>query len=440
MRLIATATLLTAALAAAVFVAAPGRDPHRADPAAATAALPALPPPNATTGERLRALRAVVRAVPGRADGWTLLAGAELQEVRETGDASAYARAQRAVDRALSLRPGDQAALTQRAALELSRHDFAAGLRDARAAHRAGPTVLVPYGPLVDAAVELGRYGAAERYAQEMVDRKPDLAALARVSYLRELRGDRAGALDALQAARSAGGQLPESTAFVSTLIAGLELQTGRIADARRDAREALHNFPGYPAAENALARAQAADGDLSAALRRLRGLVDRLPLPEHVTLLAETELAAGQTAAARRDLALVDAERDLQRRNGVITDTEAAVFAADHGDAREAVTLARRAWAAAPSVRSADALGWSLTRAGDPAAGWRWAQRALRRGWRDPAAVAHAGLAAAAEGHHVRAARRLLTEAVRGGAALGPWQAARARDALAALRAGERA
>jgi tetratricopeptide (TPR) repeat protein len=440
MRLIATATLLTAVLAAAVLVATRGDEAHRGAPDAARAALPPLPPPNATTAQRLRALRAIVRAAPGRPDGWTLLAGAELQQVRETGDASAYARAQRAVDRALSLRPGDQAALTQRAALELSRHDFAAGLRDARAAHRVDPTVLVPYGPLVDAAVELGRYGDAERFAQEMVDRKPDLAALARVSYLRELRGDRAGALDALRAARSAGGQLPESTAFVSTLIAGLELQAGRVPGARRAAREALHNFPGYPAAENALARAEAAAGDLPAALRRLRALVDRLPLPEHVTLLAETELAAGQSAAARRDLALVGAERALQRRNGVITDTEAAVFAADHGDPREAVALARRAWAAAPSVRSADALGWALTRAGDPAGGLRWARQALRRGWRDPAALAHAGLAAAADGNHVRAARRWLGEAVRGGAALGPWQAARARRALDALPAGERA
>src|SRR3954447_6436533 len=324
MRLTATATLIAFALAAAVLLGTRPGEHRPSGPAAAQAALPEVPPPNASTAQRLRALRAVVRAAPARADGWTLLAGAELQEVRETGDASAYDRAERAVDRALTLKPGDQAALTQRAALELSRHAFAAGLRDARAAHRADPTVLVPYGPLVNAAVELGRYGAAERYAQQMADRKPALAALARVSYLRELRGERAGALDALRAARSAGGQLPESTAFVSTLIAGLELQAGRVTAARPHARQALFSFPGYPAAESALARVQAAQGDTAGALRRLRALVDRLPLPEHVTLLAETELAAGQRAAARRDLALVGAERALQRHAGVVTDTEA--------------------------------------------------------------------------------------------------------------------
>src|SRR3954466_9856840 len=240
MRTLIITMMSTFVLGVAAFAVA-GRSTGGPDAAgaAATPRLPQLPPPSGSTAERLRALRAVVREAPQVADGWTLLAGAELQRVRETGDASSYALAQRAVDRALSLKPGDQAALTQRAALELSRHDFAAGLHDARAAHAADPTVLVPYGPLVDAAVELGRYGAAERYAQQMVDRKPDLAALARVSSLRELRGDRAGALELLRAAQSAGGQLPESSAFVGALIAGLELQTGDVPAARLAARRA---------------------------------------------------------------------------------------------------------------------------------------------------------------------------------------------------------
>jgi tetratricopeptide (TPR) repeat protein len=422
-------------MAAAVLTATGADRSGGAASSATGVALPPLPLPTASTDERLRALRALVRSAPGRADGWTLLAGAELERVRETGDASSYNRAQGAVDRALALRPGDQGALTQRAALELSRHDFRAGRRDARAAHGIDPTVLAPYGPLVDASVELGRYGDAERLAQAMVDRKPDLAALARVSYLRELRGDRAGALDALYSARSAGGQVPEGTAFVGALIAGLELQRGNVRAARRAAREALHVLPGYGPAESALARTDAAIGRSGAAIARLRRLTDRLPLPEHVTLLAETELAAGRAAAARRDLALVGAERGLQRAAGVVVDTEAALFEADHGAPATAVAMGRRAWAAAPSVRSADALGWALTRAGRPAEGLRWARHALARGWRDPMALLHAGIAAAGAGPRRRRAEvAWLREAVRGAAWLGPWQAQRARDALSAV------
>jgi hypothetical protein len=44
--------------------------------------------------------------------------------------------------------------------------------------------------------------------------------------------------------------------------------------------------------------------------------------------------------------------------------------------------------------VRSADALGWALTRSGRRAEGLRWARRALALGSRDPAFLAHAALA----------------------------------------------
>src|SRR2546429_378 len=69
--------------------------------------------------------------------------------------------------------PGDPAAVTQRSALELSRHDFRAGLADALRARALAPAVNKPFGVLVDALVELGRYGAAGRALQEMVDRHP---------------------------------------------------------------------------------------------------------------------------------------------------------------------------------------------------------------------------------------------------------------------------
>ena len=85
-----------------------------------------------------------------------------------------------------------------------------------------------PFGVLVDALVELGRYRAAGRALQAMVDRKPDLASYARVSYFRELHGDLDGAVGAMRLAASAGGDAPENVAYVQTLLGGLELQRGR--------------------------------------------------------------------------------------------------------------------------------------------------------------------------------------------------------------------
>jgi len=114
-----------------------------------------------------------------------------------------------------------------------------------------------------------------------------------------------------------------------------------------------------------------------------------------------------------------VRAETTLQRQAGVNADVELALFEADHGSPRRAVTLGRRAWAAAPSVRSADALGWALHSAGHSRAALGWARRALALGSRDPAFLTHAGLIARSAGEPAAAAR-WLERARAGRAALG--------------------
>ena len=357
-------------------------------------ALPSLPPPSDSTDERIAVLQRTVRAQPRVVDGYTLLAGAYAQKVRETGDASFYNRAEGVLRQALELDPSDAGALTQRGALELSRHDFRSGLRDAQLARRIAPQVDRPFGVLVDALVELGRYREAGSALQQMVDRKPDLAAYARVSYFRELHGDLEGARQALVLALSAGGEAAENVAYVDTLLSHVDLLRGRLHLAAREAREALARFPGYAAADAALARVQVARGDLHGAIARLRGVVARLPLPEHVIALGEAQQAAGMQRAARRTFALVGAEQRLLAAARVNTDVELAIFEADHGSRSRAVALGRAAWAAAPSVRSADALGWALTRTGRRAEGLRWARRALSLGSADPAFLAHAALA----------------------------------------------
>ncbi|TML33419.1 MAG: tetratricopeptide repeat protein [Actinobacteria bacterium] len=114
-------------------------------------------------------------------------------------------------------------------------------------------------------------------------------------------------------------------------------------------------------------------------------------------------------------------------------TDAEIALFEADHGSPQRAVTLARRAYAAAPSVRSADALGWALTAAGHPADGLAYARRALRLGSRDPLFLYHAGMAARAAGAYA-AARTYLARALSLNPRFSPLYAPRAARALRSL------
>ena len=267
-----------------------------------------------------------------------------------------------------------------------------------------------------------------------MVDLKPNLASYARVSYFRELTGDMAGALGAMRLAVSAGAGAAENVAFAQTLLGDLELGRGRVGAARSAYRQALASDAGHLPAQAGLARVEVAGGAFAAAARRLRGVTERLPQPGYLVALAEIELALGRDEAAARDLDLVRVQRRLLSAAGTRPDVEGVLFEADHGSPARAVRVGRGLMAEAPSVRSADALGWALTRAGKPAEGLRFAQRALRLGSRDPAFHYHAGMAARGAGR-AGLARRELRRALALNPSFSPLHAARARRALESLR-----
>jgi tetratricopeptide (TPR) repeat protein len=393
-----------------------------------------VPATSQSTDARIASLQAAVKAQPKDPRGYASLAQAYLQKVRETGDASYYTRADGVLGTALRLDPRSPDAVVVAGSLALARHDFAGALRLGRRARTLAPELASPYAVLVDSLIELGRYGQAGRALQRWVDIKPTLASYARVSYWRELHGDLSGAVAAIRAAISAGGDVAENGAYVQTLLGNLELQRGRMHSAELAYRAALARFAGYVPAQAGLARLDAMRGELGDATRRYRAVVARLPLPEYVVGLGETELAAGRTSAARRDLALVGAEERLLRAAGVDTDVDLAVFEASHGSPARAVELAQRAWATAPSVRSSDALGWALTRAGRPEEGLRHARNALRLGSRDPLFLYHAAVAARGAGRP-DLARTWLRRALAGNARFSPLYAPRAPRMLEALR-----
>jgi tetratricopeptide (TPR) repeat protein len=361
---------------------------------------------------------------PARTD-YDTLGGTFLQKARETGDASYYTRADTAFSKALAVNPKDAAAIAGAGTLALARHDFRAGLTYGLRAHRLAPYSFLPLGVIVDAQVELGRYDDAARSLQQMVDLKPNLSSYARVSYFRELHGDLRGAIEAMKLAVSASGGAAENVAYVQTLLGNLYFTVGRIADARQAYRTALETVPGYVPATAGLASVSPVDR----ALGLYRDAVARLPLPQYVIALGELQQAAGK----RPDYDLVRAEERLLQANGVNTDVDLALFEANHGSPAKAVSLAKRAWAAAPSVRSADALGWALTSAGRPAQGLRWARRALVLGSRDPSFLYHAGKSAQAAGR-AALARAYLSESLALNPRFSPLYAPRAERALKEL------
>jgi tetratricopeptide (TPR) repeat protein len=332
-----------------------------------------------------------------------------LQRARETAADEQFERADAAFRGVLATSPGDVDALVGLGTLAMSRHDFRGALRYAQTARRREPGVLRSYSVLVDAQIELGRYDEAGRSLQRMVDLRPNLASYARVSFFRELHGDLAGAEAAIRLAISAGGDAAENVAYVQSLLGHVQAVRGRRRAARGAYAEALAGRPDYVPALAGLARLDASGGDLAGALRRQRRVVRLQPIPEHVVTLGELEQLAGNDEKARRHF---DDQRRTMSRSGSNEDAGLALLEADHGDVRRAVRVGRRGYALAPSVHSADALGWAYTRAGRPRDGLRWGRRAIRLGSQDPLFLARAGLSAAAAGEP-REARRLLRRSV---------------------------
>ncbi len=385
------------------------------------------------TDDLIVALQDRVRADPGEAVGYSQLGNAYLQRARETGDFGFYKRAGDAFAESLERDSENVEATVGEASLALARHDFAEGLRLGRRAQRLAPETNAPFAAIVDGQIEMGRYDAAARSLQEMVDRKPNLASYSRISYFRELHGDLRGATEAMRLAVSAGGGTAESVAYVQTLVGDLQLSAGRVSQAQRAYGEALAGEPGHLPARAGLARIDVVRGNLESAARRLRRVSERLPLPIYLTPLAEIEIVRGNSAQAERDLDLVRAQRRLLQAAGTRQDVDLVLFEADHGDPQRAVRFARSVLASAPSVRSSDALGWALTRAGQPRAGLRNAKRALRLGSVDPTFHYHAGMAARALGQRALA-RRELRRALSLNPSFSPFHAQRARRALADL------
>jgi tetratricopeptide (TPR) repeat protein len=316
----------------------------------------------------------------------TQLGVAYLGEARKTADPSWYTKAADALAQASAARPSDPSTLTALGLLDLARHDFPQALARGQLAHQLAPLSPDALGVVVDAQVELGRYDEAAESAQQMVDRRPELASLSRVSYLRELHGDTAGALTAMTQAAAAGSGSAADTAYVRTLIGDLHLNAGRLDDADAQYRRTLADEPAYGMAEYGTARVAAARGHLDDAARILSPLVTRLPFPAWVALLGDVEAARGHAAEAARQYDLVRTIEQLNRANGVAVDLEVARFEADHArdpgaDAAAVVALARSALAQRPTVYAEDALGWALRQAGRPAEALPHARAAVRLG-----------------------------------------------------------
>ncbi|MGH4030823.1 tetratricopeptide repeat protein [Actinomycetota bacterium Odt1-20B] len=375
------------------------------------------------------ALQAHLRTQPRDFASWATLGTAYVEQARTHGDPSRYRAAARALDRSLAVRPGNDAALAGRAALAAARHDFKGALRHADRALAVNPYGERALSSRVDALVELGRYREAARAADLADERRPGIPVFTRYAYVRELRGDAAGARRVLNRAL-ASATAPGDVAYVATALGQLAWRQGMYATAERHCGRALRAQAAYLPALECRARARGGRGDTAGALRDLREVVARYPLPGPLVELGELYEAKGDMRQARTQYGLVNTWLRLARANGVNADLDTALAATDHGDKKAALRAARAEWSRRRTVHTADALAWALHAAGRDEEALGHARRATATGFKEASFWYHRGMIERGAGEK-GAARRSLRTALDLNPAFSPTGSRAARAAL---------
>lgn len=356
-----------------------------------------------------------------------------VQQAKSTADPSYYPKAEAVLKRSLALRTTDNfTAMGGMAALEAGRHQFAQALDWARKAVAVNPYNSALYGTLADAYTQLGRYSEAADAVQRMVDLRPGSPSLSRASYVAELRGDITGArTDMRRALNDAAG--PADAAFAHYYLGELAFNNGDPAAELTEAEAGLRTAPTYTSLLQAKAHAEAALGNTTAAITDLDQAVQRVPQPEYVLQLGELYQSLGRNEQAAQQYQVFRAEQQLFASNGVALDSDAALFEADHGNAEQALAIARQGIKTRPFMDTHDALAWALHANGQNRDALTESDQALAQGTRNALFHYHRAMIQQALGN-TAAAKNDLTEALAINPHFSPLLAPKARAALSAL------
>ncbi|MCP9235046.1 tetratricopeptide repeat protein [Lewinella sp. JB7] len=187
-------------------------------------------------------------------------------------------------------------ALSTKAGVQLSQHEFRDALATAKEAVSINPYNAQVYGAVVDANVELGNYEEAVAAADKMNQIRPDLRSYSRVSYLREIHGDVDGAIEAMKRAVNAGAPGYESTAWARLTLGELYHRYGQTEEAAKQYRAILQERPNYPFAIAAQAELAMDAGNYEEAERLLDEARAIIPEVGYYTKLAELYKLQGRT------------------------------------------------------------------------------------------------------------------------------------------------
>lgn len=352
-----------------------------------------------------------IAASPDKFPPYIKLAEIYMQESRVSGQHHLYIpAAQGLLDAVLQKDSSNFEAVVLKASILMTLHQFDRARALAERAIAVNSYSALAYGILCDANVELGNYDDAVKACDRMISIRPDLRSYARVSYQRELHGDRAGALDAMKMALDAGVPGQENRAWVAYNLGNLYLNGGHLDTAEHIFRAILEERPGYGFAMAGLAAIECARQNYPAAIEQLVKASQTTPEHLFIERLADIYLAMGQKESARTMEEKVLTTFAQHEQDGWNVDREYAQFCADHSiHLDEALIHARREIDRRPdNIDALQTYAWALLRNGRGTEAVPYIERAMRLDSNNAMLNYYAGMIYHAAGRSDLALKRL--------------------------------
>jgi tetratricopeptide (TPR) repeat protein len=349
---------------------------------------------NSSADKFITTLQEQLSSYPGNSKLLTKLGAAYIQKARESYDPEFYSLAEEVLNRAIKAEPNNFLAMAELGSVYLSRHHFREALELSQKALDINPYSAYTYGVLVDAQVELGMYDEAVQSVQKMIDTRPDLSSYSRVSYIRELKGDTQGAIDAMKSAVTAGSPIAENTAWCRVQLGNLFYNKGDAETAEKIFQFVVKDFPNYIHGYGGLAKIKVYKKDYREAIDLYQKALEKNSLPEYLIALGDVYTLTGEKEKAEEQYQKVKFIITMFKEKGVDTDLELALFNADHNrslkeslkDAEESLENGSQ------SIKVYHVLAWTNYKLGNYEEAGKNIEMALKLGTKDPLMYYHAG------------------------------------------------
>ena len=359
--------------------------------------------------DRSIALYQVRAAASNNAADYDKLGAAYVQKGRETSDFAYYDLAEKALTKSLALTSSmDMSAaapLTHMAATYMAEHRFAEAADYAQRALALGSGDLSPFGLLGDAHADMGDYDQAaqdyEKLLLHLTSQDPSRGLVfmhdSRVSYLKFIHGDNAGAIELAKKATNAATALhlpAENVGWTYFQLGEYLFQAGDISGAETAYQEALTALPGYYRGLSGLAKVRVAQQKYSEAIDFYKKAIEEIPFPDYIAALGDIYTKIGEKEEAKKQHDLVEYIGYLSSLNQRAYNRELAVFYADR-DVKlpESMALAQRELELRRDVYTQDVLAWSLYKNGKLKEAAATMDKALSMGTKDAMFDFHAGM-----------------------------------------------